>query len=107
MDTFYFVLFSFHFVIVVVLWANSMAVTLLACTVCLRRTNTALLCARNGAFLLNLPSHLRTAHEYALRCSPTRKGTQDAPGEPRTTAYCAISVEIVRSHIPQAPPALR
>jgi hypothetical protein len=107
MDTFYLSFFSFHFVIVV-LWANSMAVTLLACTVCLRRTNTTLLCrSENGAFLLNLPSHPRTAHKHALRCPPTRKGIQDVPGEPRTTAYCAISVEIVRGHIPQAPPALR
>jgi hypothetical protein len=72
-------------------------------TVCLRRTNMTLLCnSGNGAFLLNLPSHPRTAHNHALRCIPTRKGTQDVPGEPRTTAYCAISVEIVCGHIPHA-----
>ena len=106
MDTFYFVLFSFHFVIVVVLWANDSHVVGVYRVFAPNKHGSAVR-SENGAFLLNLPSHPRTAHKYALRCSPTRKGTQDAPGEPRTTAYCAISVEIVRSHIPQAPPALR
>ncbi len=55
-----------------------------------------LLCgSENGAFLLNLSSHPRTAHKHTPYCAPTRKGTQDAPSKPTTTSYRAISVEIV------------
>ena len=109
-DTFSFLFswFCFHFIPSLLLFCgqfqwHNFEVTLLACTVCLRGTNMTLLCnSENGAFLLNLPSHPRTAHKHTLRCLPTRKGTHDASGEPRTTPYCAISVEIVCRHIPHA-----
>jgi hypothetical protein len=70
---------------------------------CLRGTNTALLSiSENGAFLLNLSLHPRTAHAIFPYSTQVRRDTQGTPGKPKITSYSAISAEIKFGCLPRA-----